>query len=262
MTFSDSQGKWIKCPHKNTARCNFGFLYCNGYLYAVGGQRREANTNQLRLEDAFERYDISNGKWQKLPRLPCRLNNIPSVAVFSGCIVVGGYSSQNEFGHETGSALHPIMLFNTTTNIWHTLHAGYLGSIHELHVYVKSESMYLITFQKVASKHGTSSPQWLTKPTVYRCECDIKSNPSSPTFSIGYNKPVPQSCVPETNMRVFRLGREVYIILRGHVYKTKVTIADDQVYDADLSSYSAISQIDSDQYAVVTYFNLNKMYIN
>ena len=61
-------------------------------------------------------------------------------------------------------------------------------------------------------------------------------------------------------MRVFRLGREVYIILRGHVYKTKVTIADDQVFDADLSSYSALSQIDSNEYAV-TYFNLNKMYI-
>ena len=269
MKYYDAeQNKWIVCTPMNTTRSKFGFIHLNGYLYAVGGEHGEGDYN--RALDSFERYSVSRGKWQKLPCLPHILEKTtygfktsitPSVAIHKHFILVAGYSSQqrcNQIGSIIDSKQYRVMVFDTVKNTWHTLNSTHFGTGRELHVHVANNTVYLITFHTTKSRLSKSN-QWETCPRVYPCKYDVYSNPSKPTFSI--EEHVSQKCVPESKMRVFRIGSEIYIILRGYVYKTSVTIAKGQVYDADLSPFLPLySKIDNDNYAV-TSFSLNRKFV-
>ncbi|XP_072048937.1 kelch-like protein 28 [Amphiura filiformis] len=225
VKYNKQDHKWNDLQQMNYERSDFGFIYLDGYLYAIGGtkmpQIRNQPNNLNTSIDTVERYNISTGSWQKLPCLPHVLNpsTRPSIAIFKHCLIVAGYySSQRQYGAVHN---HLVMLFNTKTNTWHTLHANNLDSeFHELHVYISYETIYLVAYQMVASKYSATS-QWKFCPTVYKCqigtECSMDVETPNPTFTIGDK--ISQQYVPETNMRVFRIGKEVYVILRGYVYK-------------------------------------------
>ena len=238
-----------------SARANFGFLSFRGFFYVIGGRIVSSSfTRRTSTVDVVEKYDISNGKWKNLPHHPYTLSadSPVSVAAYKNCLIVCGYCEAEEGG------CNPLMLFNTKTYQWHTLSKRYLG-VSLVYVFVPdtSESVYLITFQSVKLKFSKSR-QWKQCPAVYKYTCDIESNPTAPTIS--YKKEVDQKHVPETDMQIFRIGSFVYIIVAGFVYKASVRISDDQMEDVDLSLYSCLASIDSNEYAV-TYCGLNGKYV-
>ncbi len=235
----------------NQERSYFGFTYMDGHLYAVGGSRKNTSNNVNTPVDSVERYNISSGRWQNLHRLPqvLKVCSKPSLTIFEHSLLVAGSTSS--------SNNHVVLLFKPKTQTWHTLLCRNLGAYSEIYVHATNGKVYLIGFHTVESNYTTSS-NWTTCPTVYECNCCVSGVDSSPTFTIG--ETTTQKFVPETNMRVFRIGSQVYIIISGHIYKTGVTIDDDhQNHDVDLSGYSCLKSVDNHKYAVTSH-NIDRKY--
>ena len=258
MKYDQKEDKWTNQTNMNPKRDNSGFLSLNGQLYVIGGavpHNQQTSYYAARVSvDVVERYDVSSGKWQDIPHLTQDLYPYcpPSVAIYKHCIIVASHTTLNNEDRTL------VLLFDTRKNVWHSFITKYVGN-HIPCVFVPDadDSIYLITFKKVQSKFSKSR-NWTTCPTVYKCKCDVVSNPSKPTFSIG--ETVNQKCIPETKMQVFRIGSTVYIKVASIVYKTSVRISDTQTEDADVSSYSCLADIDSNKYAV-TYCSLDRKYI-
>ena len=258
MKYDHKEDKWRNQTNMNSKRENFGFLSLNGMLYVIGGagpvyQQTSSSVTRVSV-DVVERYDVSSGKWQDVPHLTQDLNPHfpPSVAIYKHCIIVASHITINNEDRTL------VLLFDTRKNVWHYFITTYVGNrIPCVFVPDADDSIYLITFKQVQSKFSKSR-NWTTCPTVYKCKCDVVSNPSKPTFSIG--ETVNQKYIPETKMRVFRIGSTVYIKVASFVYQTSVRISDTQTEDADVSSYSCLADIDSNKYAV-TYCSLDRKYI-
>lgn len=83
------------------------------YLFTIGGYNGKSPLN------AFERYNISTGKWQSLASIPQNLS-AHSVVVFDNKIVSFGDYTQ----------LDNTLIYDFTTEAWHQTTIGYLPSRH------------------------------------------------------------------------------------------------------------------------------------
>ena len=118
--FDPRSGSWRRLPDAPRARDHFQAAVIDGKLYAAGGRRSSASTNQIfELTVAeVDVFDFATGQWSTLPASA----NIPTpragttVAVVDGrLLVIGGESATQQPAHAEVEAYDP------RTGRWTTL---------------------------------------------------------------------------------------------------------------------------------------------
>jgi xylan 1,4-beta-xylosidase len=112
--------KWTELPDAPRARDHFEAAVIEGKLYAAGGRRSSAVTNQvfdLTIPEV-DVFDFSKGNWSTLPsksNLPTPRAGASAVAVGPDLIIVGGESMLQSAAHTEVEA------FDTIRQEWHAL---------------------------------------------------------------------------------------------------------------------------------------------
>jgi len=106
------ENKWKLAARMPTAKDTKTVRY-GQFVYTIGGYNGDSSMN------AFERYDMTAGKWQSLAPLPHKLS-ANSVVVFNDKIFSFGDYTQ----------LDTTLVYDFKTEAWHQTKVGYLPSRH------------------------------------------------------------------------------------------------------------------------------------
>jgi N-acetylneuraminic acid mutarotase len=137
-------GQWRRLPDAPHARDHFHAAIIGDKIYAAGGRRSSAATNQTfqLTEPAVDVFDLKTSRWSTLPAS----GNIPtpragaSAAVVNGKLVVLGGESGQPLAHDAVESLDP------GTGRWTVLNPLSMGRhatqaiLHEDRIYLASGS--------------------------------------------------------------------------------------------------------------------------
>ena len=205
------------------ARRHVAVVHLNGYIYAIGGQ----DDKDAWVQSA-ERYNLRRGEWETVAPIPVDMSGIhPSAVAYHERIFV---TSQNEY--QSGQHLYSL---DPITNTWKSCDSVTTGKPGQL-VYLDS-SLYLVTYKTETSKLGRKEP-WDYCPIVN----EIITRDESQGFSyvIDQLHAHDQSHVPESELRPFRIGKRVYLMVNGKCLDSRIDVTDGQVYDVNLNSWSKL----------------------
>ena len=117
--FDPRTGSWRRLPDAPRARDHFQAVVIDGKLYAAGGRRSSASTNQtfeLTVPEV-DVFDFASGRWTTLPssaNLPTPGAGTTSVVVDGRLLVLGGESAAQQVAHAEVEAYDPLAIRWTT----------------------------------------------------------------------------------------------------------------------------------------------------
>jgi N-acetylneuraminic acid mutarotase len=137
-------GQWRRLPDAPRARDHFHAVIVNDKIYAIGGRRSSAATNQTfqLTEPAVDVFDLKTNQWSTLPAS----SSLPTpragagTAVIDGKIIVTGGESGQPLAHDA------VESFDPATGRWTTLKPLSMGRhatqavVHEGKIYLASGS--------------------------------------------------------------------------------------------------------------------------
>src|SRR5215207_1726465 len=118
--FDPRTGSWRRLPDAPRSRDHFQAAIIDGKLYAAGGRRSSASTNQIfeLTVSEVDVFDFATGRWTTLPpsaNLPTPRAGTTSVVVDGRLLVLGGESAAQQPAHAEVEAFDP------RTGRWTTL---------------------------------------------------------------------------------------------------------------------------------------------
>jgi N-acetylneuraminic acid mutarotase len=117
--FDPRTGTWRRLPDAPRARDHFQAAVIDGKLYAAGGRRSSAATNQtfeLTVPEV-DVFDFATGRWTTLPtssNIPTPRAGTTSAVVDGRLLVLGGESAAQQPAHAEVEAYDPITMRWTT----------------------------------------------------------------------------------------------------------------------------------------------------
>jgi N-acetylneuraminic acid mutarotase len=117
--FDPRTGRWRRLPDAPRARDHFQAAVIDGKLYAAGGRRSSASTNQtfeLTVPEV-DVFDFAAGRWTTLPssaNLPTPRAGTTSAVVDGRLLVLGGESAAQQAAHAEVEAYDPLTIRWTT----------------------------------------------------------------------------------------------------------------------------------------------------
>ncbi|XP_072050690.1 kelch repeat and BTB domain-containing protein 3-like [Amphiura filiformis] len=216
-------------PRLKQGRRNAAVVYHQGYLYAIGGDVKKDPKGTPVFTASAERYDFQRMVWQGIADLPCTLRD-PHAIVFNNKIVVCGV----EVGARVGDQdMARVKVFDPDTNQWARLLDGKCAEMGQYWLSNSGEPncLYLIMTRK-----DTSIGKYSTTVFEYR----QISQDHTTSIKLGSSTNVDQSLLGQSKLPAFRIGSDVYLIVRNYIYKTGVKIEDDQIYETDLSKWDVL----------------------
>ncbi|XP_038053004.1 kelch-like protein 26 [Patiria miniata] len=217
--------KWTRLPSMRVERSHTALAHLNGYIYAIGGKNEKGEW----LETA-ERYDLSRGKWQTVAAMATEASGMyPSAVAHEDRIFVSAADVVDGAQH--------LSCFDPGTNTWQVcsgVETSSPGSLVRL-----DGTCLLVTHRAVESKLGKKE-KWNRCPVVH--EVTTYDHGQGQSYTIDRVNTHDQALVPESDLRPFRIGRRIYLMVNGACMYSRIDVEDGQVYDVGLDAWTKLSQ--------------------
>ncbi len=215
--------RWTRLPPMKVARSHIAVAHLNGYIYAIGGR-----DNQDAWIQSAERYDLCRGEWETVAPIPVDMSGMhPSAVAFHERIFVTSLNRD-----KSGQHLYSL---DPNTNTWKSCDSIMTSKPGQL-VHLDS-SLYLVTYKTETSKLGRKEP-WDYCPIVN--EIITRDESRGFSYAIDQLHTHDQSHIPESDLRPFCVGKRVYLMVNGKWLDSRIDVADGQVFDVDLNSWSKL----------------------
>ena len=207
------------------ARSHIALAHLNGYIYAIGG--KDKNGEWL---ESVERYDLSRGKWQTVAAMEAKVSGMyPSAVAFHERIFVSSSNIEDSVQY--------LLCFDPNTNTWKMCDSISTSSPGRL-VHLDM-NLLLVTNRTETSKLGKKE-KWDHCPVVN--EIKTTEHDQGYSYRIDHLSTHDQSLVPESDLRPFRVGKHICLMVNGACLDSRIDVAKDQVYDVDLTTWTKLCE--------------------
>ncbi|XP_022110442.1 kelch-like protein 26 [Acanthaster planci] len=217
--------KWSRLPSMRVERSHVALAHMDGYIYAVGGKDEKGQ-----WLETVERYDLSKGKWQTVAAMVTDVSGMhPSAVAHENRIFVSAA--------DLTEGVQYLSCFDPATNTWRACSRVKTSSPGCL---VRLEGgCLLVTYQAVTSKLGKKE-KWNHCPVVH--EVTTYDHGQGQSHTIDRVNTHDQSLVPESDLRPFRVGCRIYLLVNGACLDSRTNVEEGQVYDVGLDAWTKLSQ--------------------
>ena len=260
--YNAGKNKWENLPSMIKSREKFPMVHLDGFIYVFGGFGVGSLSQPNRTGDV-ERFDIMWNRWETRSPLPLGFQWVSAIT-FNKKIVVYGVSLSVSCGQkDLRTRKHVLQVYNPSTDIWHrkleekhgTCIADSYSSRQEAPdatLLIYKDHCYRVLYQtptKFVPVKGLRKPSSVTR---------VKLQSEGDGVKVSLGKSFSQDLIPANNLGAFRIQDEVFVNVKGSVYKTELKIRVGQTTDVDLTAWQGFIPPVDNKHSNIVYFTFDK----
>ena len=248
---------WVEDLPAIEPRHSITLVYLDGSIYAIGGEEDDQETPLTSVEC----FNIAKQEWEDKAPMPEEFGRgfrISSAITYHGKILVYVVSREGDRFRYSNSGKQVVLVYDPFADVWQTTltedHEGY-GDTPDPILFLHNDVCY-----KVSSMVPKQS-------TLYDENKDVQCRPTVNVLEIGEDvatvsvgEDVNQDLIPLNKVGAFRVQNEVFVNVKGFVYKTDIKIRNGQKGNVNLSKWKNMGELKNRQSNIVNFtFDLKEL---
>ena len=242
--FQQYTGKeWVDDLPSIPGRYNLSPVYLDGSIYVIGGE----NYDSSRMLTSVQCYNIAKREWKDVAPLPDEFTNsrVTSALAYQGNILT----------YIVGSGKQLVLVYDPSEDVWQTkLTEDYGG--------MKTPDPILFLHNDVCYRVFSTIPyQSLYDFKDVRCRPTVNILEIGEDFeTVSVGKEISQDLIPVNKVGAFRIESEVFLNVKGFMYKTDIKIRDGRKGNVNLSKWKNVGELKNRQSNIVNFtFDVKKL---